>query len=350
VNAAPSFVHPSHTRFSPVFVLGHARSGTSLACRLLLDHLGVNFGTESQFIVRYQQKLSRYGDLSDDSRMRWLLQDISRERFFARTRQNFGFVFDAERALRAVASRTYSGALRAIFEQFAASRGRARWGDKTPDYCHYLPLIRELFPDAQFLHVIRDGRDVAHSLFATGFGPKNSYEAAIAWRRTLDQVRRFRETLPADAYAEIKYEELVNDPVRILGGVATFLGIENREALMDQVAGPLRVQVRTSSVHQWKQRLSWREIECFEAFAGDELTALGYPLQFRPRMARHSAMEAGFWKAQAVLRRVANRRCWADNWYKLGLRLRDAAPAAFVKARIPSVLSEPTRMPSSPAR
>jgi len=115
-------------------VLGHARSGTSLVCRLLLDHLGVNFGTESQFIVRYQRKLSNYGDLSDDSRLRWLLQDISRERFFARTRQNFGFVFDVERALRSVARRTYSGVLRAIFEQFAASQGHVRWGDKTPDY------------------------------------------------------------------------------------------------------------------------------------------------------------------------------------------------------------------------
>jgi hypothetical protein len=306
-------------------VLGHARSGTSLVCRLLLDQLGVNFGTESQFIVRYHQKLSRYGDLSDDSRLRWLLQDISRERFFARTRQNFGFIFDVERALRSVQPRTYAGVLRSIFEQFAASQGHVRWGDKTPDYSHHLPVIRELFPDAQFLHVVRDGRDVAHSLFATGFGPKNSYEAALAWRQTLDEVRRFRDTVPPGAFAEIHYEELVGDPVRTLSGVARFLGIDSHAALIDTLAPRLRVQVRSSSVLKWKQRLSWREIECFEAFAGEELTALGYPLQFRPRTARHSAFEAGFWKAQAVFRRLTNRRYWADNWYKLRLRTRDAA-------------------------
>jgi hypothetical protein len=325
VNAVPSPVHPCHTRFSPVFVLGHARSGTSLVCRLLLDHLGVNFGTESQFIVRYHQKLSRYGDLSDDSRMRRLLQDVGRERFFARTRQNFGFVFDVERALRSIETRTYSGALRAIFEQFAASQGHVRWGDKTPDYCHDLPLLRELFPDAQFLHVVRDGRDVAHSLFAAGFGPKNAYEAAHAWRRTLDEVRRFRETLPADAYAEIRYEQLVNDPAGTLGVIARFLGIQNADALVEAAAPRLEVQVRSGSVSKWKQRLSWREVECFEAFAGDELTALGYPLQFRPRMARRSVLEPAFWKAQAAWRRLTNRRYWADNWYKLGLRVRDAA-------------------------
>ena len=325
MNAPPSPVHPCHSRVSPVFVLGHARSGTSLVCRLLLDHLGVNFGTESQFIIRYRQKLARYGNLADDSRLRWLLEDLGRERFFARSRQNFGFVFDVERALRSVSPRTYSGVLRAIFEQFAAAQGHVRWGDKTPEYSHHLPVIRELFPDAQFVHVVRDGRDVAHSLFATGFGAKNSYEAALDWRGTLQQVRRFRETVPADAYTEIRYEELVDDPVRTLGDVAQFLGISNHDALLHAIGPRLRVQVRPGSARRWKQRLTWREIECVEAYAGAELTAFGYGLQFRPRTLPHGAAEAGYWKAQAACRRLTNRRYWADNWYKLTLRARAAA-------------------------
>ena len=85
MNTPPSRVLPRHTRFSPVFVLGHVRSGTSLMCRLLLDYLDVNFGTESQFIVRYHQKLWRYGDLADDDSLRWFLHDISQERFVLRT-------------------------------------------------------------------------------------------------------------------------------------------------------------------------------------------------------------------------------------------------------------------------
>jgi hypothetical protein len=325
VNAAPPLVRPCHTRFNPVFVLGHARSGTSLTCRLLLDHLGVNFGTESQFIIRYQQKLSRYGDLAESSRMRWLLEDLGRERFFMRTRRNFGFVFDVERALRSVGTPTYAGAVRAIFEQFAATQGHVRWGDKTPDYCHHLPVIHQLFPDAQFLHVVRDGRDVAHSALATGFGPKNCYEAALAWRKTLGEIDRFRETLPAGSYTEIRYEQLVSDPAGTLTNVARFLEIENVDALMTVVAPQLRAQVRSGSALKWKQQLCWREIECFEAFAGDELHRRGYPLQFRPRMTRSSAVEVAFWKGQAAYRRLANRRYWADNWYKLGLRARDAA-------------------------
>ena len=321
----PPCIYPQHTRLSPVLVLGHSRSGTSLMCRLLLDHLGVNFGTESQFIVRYHQKLSRYGDLTDERRLRWLLDDISHERFFARTRQNFGFVFDVERAVRSIDPRTYAGVLRGIFEQFAGSQGHVRWGDKTPDYCRHLPLMHQLFPDAQFLHVVRDGRDVAHSNFKTGFGPKNAYEAAVDWKRTVAEIRQFRTTVPSDAFAEVHYEDLLRDPVGTIGQVAAYLGISNHEEVLAAVAPRLRTQVRSNNALKWKQHLTWREVECFEAFAGDELQTFGYPLQFRPRGGRRSAVESVFWQSQAIWRRVANRRYWADNWYKLGLRLKDHA-------------------------
>ena len=169
---------PLHTRFSPVFVVGCTGSGTSLTCRLLLDHLGVNFGTESQFIIRYARHIARYGDLRVRGNMRRLLTDISRERFFPRTRRNFGFVFDVDRALRYVTEPTYAGALRAIFEQFATSKGLVRWGDKTPEYNYHLDVLLELFPTAQFVHVVRDPRDMAVSQFKAGFGSKTAYEAA----------------------------------------------------------------------------------------------------------------------------------------------------------------------------
>ena len=324
--SARSGVNPVHTRFSPVFVLGHSRSGTSLVCRLLLDNLGVNFGTESQFIVRYHRKLAQYGDLRDDNRLRQMIGDISRERFFARTRQNFGFVLDVDRAARAVSDRTYSGALRSIFEQFAASQGHTRWGDKTPEYCRHLPVIRELFPDAHFLHVVRDGRDVAQSIFKTGFGPKNAYEAALDWKRTISDIRAFGAQVAPGAFLEIRYEDLLADPVGTMGRVADGLGIVNHTDVIVAAAPRLRAYVRGNNASKWRRQLTWREIECFEAFAGDELHACGYALEFRPRTTKtRSVLESCFWQAQAIWRRVVSAQYWADNWYKLGLRARDAS-------------------------
>jgi hypothetical protein len=344
VNAAPSGVDPRHSHRCPVFVLGHSRSGTSLMCRLLRDHLRINFGSESQFIVRYHQRLTRYGDLAEERRLRWLLDDLSRERFFARSRQNFGFVFDIDRAMRAIEPRTYAGALRGIFEQFAASQGMVRWGDKTPEYCRNLPLIHSLFPDAQFVHVVRDGRAVAHSAFKMGFGPKNAYEAALEWARTLADVERFRDTLPPAQFLQVRYEDLLGDPTTTMANIAAFLGVENHTEVAEVASPHLRAWVRQDNASKWKQQLSWREIECFEAFAGTELAAYGYGLQFRPRNRRQSATERVFWQAQAAWRRLGNRRYWSDNWYKLGLRLNDATAGLRAASRLRQREVWPTRV------
>lgn len=326
---------PAHTRFGPVFVLGFARSGTSLTCRLLLDHLGVNFGTESQFIARIHRHLGQYGDLRDDARLRRLFEDMSRERFFARTRQNFGFVFDIDRAMREIPARTYAGALRTVFEQFAATQGHARWGDKTPEYSHHLPLLNELFPDAQFVHIVRDGRDAAASIFKTSFGAKTALEAARDWANSVDRIQRFGRSLPRERYLEIHYEELLGSPADTLLRVARFLGVANRAETIAFAARRLQAQVRQDNSHKWRDgALPPRELALFEAIAGDQLAALGYPLsgQHRRRVGR---LEAAGWTALGVYRRLTNRHYWADNAYRLSLRLRHAG---FAKPRLASWL------------
>jgi hypothetical protein len=312
-----------HTRLDPVFVLGYTRSGTSLMCRLLLDHLGVNFGTESQFIIRYYQRIAQYGDLADDRRLRWLFEEISRERFFERTRQNFGFVFDVDRAMRSITRRTYTGVLNTIFEQFAHQKGLMRWGDKTPAYTRHLHILRELFPTAQYIHVVRDGRDAALSLMTTAFGPKTAYEAALAWTEQVRNIMWLGETSSATNFLTVRYEDLLKDPSTTLGNIGAFLSIRNPGALTAALAGVVRQQVWENNSAKWASRLSAREIECFEAHAGRELDQFGYAVTFRPREKPMTLLESTYWRAQGVWRRLHNRKCWADNLYKAQLRLRE---------------------------
>ena len=313
-----------HTRSEPVFVIGSARSGTTLTCRLLLDHLGVNFGTESQFFLRYFRRLGAYQDLGDDARMRLLIADISRERFFARTRQNFGFVLDAERALRQLRGRTYPDLLRAMFEQFAQQHEMTRWGDKTPAYAADLPSLLQMFPDAQFVHVLRDGRDVAASVFRTPFGPKNAYEAAIAWRRSVTTIWNFGERQPADRFFELRYEHLVEDPVAALTPVARFLGIVDAERVVDGAASRLRAQVRQRPRQSWRQHLAPGEVARFEALAAAELGRAGYELASGPPRRRPGAVSSCLWRMHGEWRRASMPGYWADNWYKFRVRSREA--------------------------
>jgi len=109
--------------------------------------------------------------------------------------------------------------------------------------------------------------------------------------------------------------------------VADSLGIVNHTDVVTAAAPRLRAYVRGNNASKWRQQLTWREIECFEAFAGDELHACGYALEFRPRTKTRSALESWFWQAQGIWRRVFSAQYWADNWYKLGLRVRDASLA-----------------------
>jgi hypothetical protein len=315
---------PHHTRSGPVFVVGCARSGTSLTCRLLLDHLGVNFGTESQFIVRYYRKHPRYGSLRNPSSMRRLLNDISHERFFVRTRRNFGFVFDIDLAMRSIAEPTYAGAVRAIFEQFAATKGLVRWGDKTPEYSRHLDSLLTLFPNAQFLHVVRDPRDVAVSVFKTAFGAKHAYEAAVAWCDAVNRIEAFGKRLPPDQFMQFHYEALIESPADTLEGVARFLGIANHAQLVTGLSSHLRTQVRRDNSLKWKTSLSGQEIACIEAVTGPALTRFGY----KPESEDGPSANVGFaqiarWQVQGMWRRAVNRRYWADNLYRLRLRFRD---------------------------
>lgn len=315
---------PEHSRCCPVFVLGCARSGTSLTCRLLLDHLGVNFGTESQFIIRYHRRLRHYGDLRITANMRRLFTDISRERFFQRTRRNFGFVFDIERALRSVPEPTYAGALSAIFGQFAATKGLERWGDKTPEYNHHLDTLLELFPDAQFLHIVRDPRDVALSHMKTGFGSTNAHDAAVHWRNAVRLVRSFGDRLPPGQFMQFKYEQLLADPAGTLDAIAQFLGVVNHATVMAGLAGHLRAQVRTATAGRSPAFFGRRELECIETIARVEMRDLDYDLITRGA-ARVGPFEIARWRAQGIWRRVRDRRYWADNAYRLGLRARLAS-------------------------
>jgi len=87
----PLPVEVVHGSQVPVLVLGHARSGTSVFIRMLRKYLRIAFGTESQFIIRYHSRISKYGDLTKDANVRRLIGDLYRERWFERCQRRLGF-------------------------------------------------------------------------------------------------------------------------------------------------------------------------------------------------------------------------------------------------------------------
>ncbi len=112
-------------------------------------------------------------------------------------------------------------AIAAVYETYAAVRGKSRWGDKTPLYMQHLPLLERLFPDARYVHLIRDGRDTAVSFLSMPAGivtrswahPETAGEFACQWRAEVEAARALGERV-GDRYLEVRYEEPSRTPMR----------------------------------------------------------------------------------------------------------------------------------------
>ena len=121
-----------------------------------------------------------------------------------------------------------SAGLRAFYRGYAAARGKPRFGDKTPGHVADMDVLSRVLPEARFVHIIRDGRDVAASLRGLPIAPGDGGIAAIAaaWRDTIWRARRAAAHLPH--YTEVRYEALVSEPEGVLRELVRFPGARVR--------------------------------------------------------------------------------------------------------------------------
>ena len=260
----------------PLFIVGCPRSGTTLMLRLIRDYLDFGFGRDDGRFVRFKHLLDRYGDLSHPENFGRLIQDIFADDDF---RQRFeGLVLDSEKIRAALERPIYSEIVRHIYATFALMQGKSRWGGKTPCYVFHMDELLDLFPDVKFIHVVRDGRDVALSLFRMPWGaPRNCYIAAKYWKERVDAAQTYGHSLGEERYMEIKYEHLLTDSVSVFQKLLGFVCFEGDH---DQVIKRFRERapttIRQDNFNKWKTGLSASEIQVFEQIAGDKLQVLGY--------------------------------------------------------------------------
>ncbi|MCP4111797.1 MAG: sulfotransferase [Desulfobacteraceae bacterium] len=309
-----------HTKFNPIMIIGKARSGTSIFTRLVRKYLRISFGTESQFFIRYYDSLKNYEPLSDDANIKTLINDISKERYFKRSSKRYGFVLDTKAVFENLPENSYRGVLVSIFSQLAKHHKMERWGDKTPEYIHDLPILKELFPDAQFIHVVRDGRDVALSSFRMPFGEKNIYKAALDWKASILAARHFAKTVSEDQYTELRYEDVLTNPTGEFSKIIRFLGIKDDDnQLINFISDSIENDLNLGNFEKWKYQLTKDEIYLFERIAGDLLDEYGYDSKIKTPLPM-PGYEKLFWEFDNNVRKLKMGEYWEDNFYKLILR------------------------------
>ena len=313
-----------HNQKEPVIILGHARSGTSILGDLLRKYLRISFGPESQFLIRFYKLLPRYGDLTQEKNLSRLLHDVLQERCFQRWQNKFGYSLDEAEIFSRIQEPGYKGIVYAVFHYLAQCGGMQRWGDKTPMYNLHLDIIQELFPDSRYIHMVRDGRDVALSVFQTNFGSRNVYNVAGNWNRHLQKVHEFRETLPGDQFLEMRYEELMQDPARQLTRLIPFLDVHDPDQAVQQyIQDNIEHDLKKNNFDKWKTRMSGQDIFLFETIARDWLRAYDYELKNDGNLPDSlPAWKRFYWEVQDKRAKIMDRESLQDNVYKLKTRMR----------------------------
>lgn len=292
----------------PIFVIGAPRSGTTLLRVMLSCHSRIYIPPESDFIPRLFPNPTQR-PMTRAKALRAVRTVLENRRFFREWKDD---PIDPEAFVGTLPDLTPAIFLDGLYRAYAAQYSADRWGDKSPIYTHFMGLLAGLFPVAQFVHLIRDGRDSALSALAA-YPDRfyvDMYFAARSWRGRVHAAREAGAALGPDRYLEIRYEELTLDPEGVLRAVCGFLGETYEPAMRESHRlgrellrpggrhAPVREPIHPNS-ERWRREMSSSDQRLFQAVAGDLLQELGYdvvdlgPMSVRER-SRYSELAAKY--------------------------------------------------------
>lgn len=151
--------------------------------------------------------------------------------------------------------------------------------------CHRnFERLLHIWPDARFIHVLRDGRDVARSRVQMGWHG-NAWTAIDAWIEVESAWGRLCAALPEDRRHEVRYEQLIQSPREVLSGICAFLGHSFSDRMFDYVEKTNYDLPDATNARQWRLHAEPAEVSLMEAKAGRMLEARGYELSgFEPAL------------------------------------------------------------------
>jgi hypothetical protein len=183
------------------FFVGCARSGTTLLRAIFTAHPQMAIPDEAHYVMQMLRKRKNYERREGFDTDRFL-RDLLGHKLF----QWWVLPRDTVRAtFRAEPPKDYADAVRRVFSLYAKQLGKPRYGDKSPRNVLNLPLLADAFAEARFVHIIRDGRDVALSLLDMPWArPESIVQAARYWRQRVRRGRQPGRALGGSRYREVR--------------------------------------------------------------------------------------------------------------------------------------------------
>ena len=248
---------------SPIFLVGAERSGTTLLRLMFNHHPKITWVNEFEYAVDMMDDPSAWPAVEDYAA--WLDQ----HRVFRAT----GLELDR--------SLSYADAVNDFLVQWKRRADRPIIGATVHRHFDRIPRI---WPDARFIHLVRDARDVSRSRVELGWWEGDYYHAALIWLETEKLWDRFRDTLPPQRWTQLRYEDLVAEPVEHLRRVCALIGADYDPAMLEYHRDTTYGPVDPKLSYQWKRKLSGHDIRLVEAAAGEMMKRRGYEMSGRPEL------------------------------------------------------------------
>lgn len=268
----------------PVFIVGVPRSGTTLLRVILDSHPNLAVGPECPWIS------GNYGDLVS-----------FRHLYEALIAHKSGPTANLKGVNENVVAKALGKAIDEILSSYAQGNGKQRWLEKTPDNIAFIPFLNTLFPNAKYIHIIRDGRDVASSSFRSkkkwgshinccGERLENTIINCLKrWDLWVNQFQEQTRELGLDAY-EFQYESLIVNPEKTIARILDFLNeswsdnvlnyLEHSHDLPEHEMGTKDIITKKrfsdESMGRWKKDFSLKDKIQYKKVAGETLEKFGY--------------------------------------------------------------------------
>jgi hypothetical protein len=280
---------------TPFFIVGSPRSGTTLLRLILTGHSRIAIPPETWFFLALVNRFPLVETLSPNN-VKETVEAITKDRRFP----NFGISPEEFRSrVDHIPDKTLADISSILYREYMRKELKPRFGDKTPGYIRIIPQLAQIFPNAKFINLIRDGRDVSISFINAKFKGRFYHGRRFEWIQAFHYRQSLRNTFIDRHILDVRYEELVLNPEDTIRKICSFINETYEPSMMNfgtranhvleswrHIHGKLSRPIRTDDAQVWRGCLSGFECLLMEACLYRELVALGYPLRFSSRLWR----------------------------------------------------------------
>ena len=285
------------------FLFGFERSGTTLLSMMIGAHPRIAVPLSATGLwYRYGTMLDKYNQLGTVGDVQHIVEDLLQEERI----RLWDVKLSREEVLDGLEAGSYPQVIARFHRLYSQHKGKELWGNIDIDTLYEMDKANAWFPQARFVHIVRDGRDVALSHKTYPFGASNVGECARQWVRDLHVNLKMGAIVGPQRYLVVRYEDLIIDTEPALRRICDFIGVPYSPQMLEygkmvdtkipqdrRWLWPLLDQSPAkSNVHRWKTHMSTTERIVFERTANRMLREFGYETYGTvPRRVRANALE-----------------------------------------------------------